>query len=263
MYVRLRGNPLARDEYQYMPTRCLLLELDDRLVLVDTGIGTAHVTRWFGQLPTGFVAFSRPTFEPDTTAVARIRALGFDPADVRDIIFTHLDLDHAGGLGDFPHATAHVLDRELEVARSPRLVPGLQQGRYQRPLIRSHDRWHTYGTNRAERWNGIDGARRIEGIDAEVLLVPLAGHSVGHAGVAINTGEEWLLHAADTVTDLRQVTDPTFRQALGLAAFELGITVDHRGHKRSLRHLRRLHERGGTRIICAHDPAELPAAATR
>jgi glyoxylase-like metal-dependent hydrolase (beta-lactamase superfamily II) len=161
MYLRLRGNPLGRTEYQRMPTRCLLLELDDRLVLVDTGIGTAHVTRWLGELPALFVAFSRPTFEPDTTALARIEALGFDAADVRDIVFTHLDLDHAGGLGDFPNATAHVLDRELDAARSPKYLPGLQQGRYQRGLIRGHERWHTYGVNRSERWHGIDGARRI------------------------------------------------------------------------------------------------------
>jgi glyoxylase-like metal-dependent hydrolase (beta-lactamase superfamily II) len=261
MVLRLRDNPLAYLESQQMPTRCLLLELDDRLVLVDTGIGTAHVTRWRGQLPAGFVLFSRPTFDPESTAVAQIRALGHDPRDVTDIVFTHLDLDHAGGLGDFPHATAHVLGRELTVARSSKYVPGLQAGRYQRRLLRAHDRWRSYGTDGSEDWFGIPGAQRIEGLDAEVLLVPMDGHSKGHAGVAVKTDDEWLLHCGDVVTDVEQVTNEDHRLPFGLAAFEFGITVDRPGLHRSIEYLRTLHADGSCRIICAHDWAELPVDA--
>lgn len=59
MHVRLRGNPFTRTPAQYMPARCLLLEFDDRLVLVDTGIGADEVAHWRGQLSAVWVLLSR------------------------------------------------------------------------------------------------------------------------------------------------------------------------------------------------------------
>ena len=47
----------------------------------------------------------------------QIQRLGFDPRDVRDIVLTHLDFDHAGGLCDFPEARVHLLGAELAGAR--------------------------------------------------------------------------------------------------------------------------------------------------
>src|SRR5271166_5077179 len=71
---------------------CLLVEGAEGLVLVDTGFGLA-----------------------DT----QIRELGFDSRDVRNIVTTHLDLDHAGGLPDFPEAEVHLLGSELDAAMNP------------------------------------------------------------------------------------------------------------------------------------------------
>ena len=59
----------------------------------------------------------------------QLEALGHDPADVRHIITTHLDLDHAGGIGDFPEAQIHLFASELAEARSPGL---LERARYVR-----------------------------------------------------------------------------------------------------------------------------------
>lgn len=260
MHVRLRGNPFGRAPSQYMPARCLLLELDDRLVLVDTGIGSDEVAHWRGQLSTAWVLLSRPELDPRATALEQVRALGHDPRDVRDIVFTHLDTDHAGGLPDFPHATAHVLARELDASRLRRSAPGFQRGRYRRDLLARHEHWHAYEERGGETWQGVDGACRIVGIDAEVLLVPLPGHSLGHGGVAIHTGDGWLLHAGDTVMDLRQLTDPDFRHPPGLRAFEFGITADRALARRSIEQLRDVHARGGCRIICSHDPGVLAAS---
>ncbi len=257
MHVRLRGNPFGRSPQQYMPARCLLLELDDRLVLVDTGIGVDEVAHWRGQLSAVWVALSRPTLDPMTTAYEQVRALGHDPRDVRDIVFTHLDTDHAGGLPDFPDATAHVLRRERDASRARRRLPGLQDGRYRRGVLDAHANWRLYEDG-SEDWFGIAGTRAVEGIDADVRFVPLPGHSLGHAGVAIRTGANaWLLHAGDTVMDLRQVTDPSFRHAPGLRVFELGITADRAAARASIEQLRRLHADGACRIICSHDAADL------
>lgn len=257
MHVRLRGNPLGRTPAQYMPARCLLLELDDRLVLVDTGIGVDEVAHWRGRLSTTWVVLSRPRLDPSVTAIEQIRALGHDPRDVRDIVFTHLDTDHAGGLPDFPSATAHVLALEREASQARRRAPGFQHGRYRRNVLDRHEHWRTHSAHPGDTWQGIEGSQRIDGIAAELLLVPLPGHSIGHAGVAIHTDDGWLLHAGDTVMDLRQVTDPSFRHSPALRAFEYGITADRASARRSIARLREVHARGACRIICSHDAATL------
>ena len=47
------------------------------------------------------------------TAVRRIEQLGSSTDDVRQILMTHCDPDHAGGLADFPNAKVHMAEEEL------------------------------------------------------------------------------------------------------------------------------------------------------
>src|SRR5262245_48255579 len=85
-----------------MVCHCWLVESDDGLILVDTGIGQADLSDVAGRLGRWFQWAVRPDTDPGTTALGQIARLGFDPRDVRHIVPTHLDLDHAGGLPDFP-----------------------------------------------------------------------------------------------------------------------------------------------------------------
>lgn len=48
-------------------------------------------------------------------------------------------------------------------------------------------RWVPHGVE-GERWQGFEAVRVLPGLGAEVLLVPLVGHSEGHCGVAIAAG---------------------------------------------------------------------------
>ncbi|MGG6495971.1 UNVERIFIED_CONTAM: MBL fold metallo-hydrolase, partial [Bacteroidetes bacterium 56_B9] len=74
----------------------LLLELPDRLVLVDTGLGANDVAHP-ELLPPQWVKNVAPRLDLRETVIAQIRALGLSPQAVRDIVLTHLDRDHAGG----------------------------------------------------------------------------------------------------------------------------------------------------------------------
>lgn len=55
----------------------------------------------------------------EETAARQIVRLGYTVEDVRHIVLTHLNLDHAGGLRDFPGAQVHLFRREYEAAAHP------------------------------------------------------------------------------------------------------------------------------------------------
>lgn len=76
---------------------CLVIESSDGLVLVDTGMGTEDMRHPYRRLGAPFKVGFGVKVDPTGTAIERIRGLGLDPADVRHIVPTHLDLDHAGG----------------------------------------------------------------------------------------------------------------------------------------------------------------------
>jgi glyoxylase-like metal-dependent hydrolase (beta-lactamase superfamily II) len=106
---------------------CLLLETNDGLALVDTGIGMDDIAR-SDRLGRKWVRQTAPRLDPAETAVAQVRALGYAPADVRHLLLTHLDRDHAGGIPDFPNAKVHLHRAEYEMAVAHRIAA--PKGRY-------------------------------------------------------------------------------------------------------------------------------------
>jgi len=55
---------------------------------------------------------NRIQLDDQQTALRQLEKLGYGALDVRHIMLTHLDFDHAGGIEDFPHATVHLLHSE-------------------------------------------------------------------------------------------------------------------------------------------------------
>ena len=237
----------------------LLIESEDRLVLVDTGFGQADIDDASRRL--GAVRhFLRPALDTRETAIAQIRALGFNPADVRDIVLTHLDLDHAGGLSDFPHARVHLSAAEAQGAiHHPSARERVRYRARQwahRPTIVEHDA-------AGESWGGFPAAEPLDDICPGLVMIPLAGHTRGHTAYALTVnGKPTILHAGDAFFDHRVLGNT--RQPLMLTVFETVVAYDR---KQVLRNHERLAElRASTepklRIINSHDPALLPTAAS-
>jgi glyoxylase-like metal-dependent hydrolase (beta-lactamase superfamily II) len=241
-----------------MCCHCLLIEGDDRLILVDTGIGVEDVNepRRLGSL---FNTLMRPRLEVAETALRQVVDLGFRPNDVRHIVPTHLDLDHAGGISDFPGAAVHIFAPELRAASNP---PSLRErGRYRAVQIAAVRKWAPVETD-GETWFGFSAVRAIPGTSDEVLLVPLSGHTRGHCGVAVRRSEDWLLHCGDAYFHRSQVAPDGTAGPPGLRAFERLISVDsvaRRANQARLRDLARL-SIGEVKLICSHDFAEFAAS---
>jgi glyoxylase-like metal-dependent hydrolase (beta-lactamase superfamily II) len=232
---------------------CLLIETDEGLVLVDTGFGVED-TEDLGRLGPVF-KLMRPRAELGETAIKQVEALGFAPSDVRRIVITHLDPDHSGGLPDFPGAEIHVLARELEAA----LHPGLRdRPRYPETHWRHGPNWVRHEVE-GDEWFGFEGVKILPSTGAEVLLIPLAGHTKGHAGVAVRTGEGWLLHCGDAYFHHDEVSTPP-RCPPGLRLFQ---NLNNSDRKQRLANQERLRELVGGRhggevtLLCSHDPHEL------
>ena len=254
---------------------CLVIEGDRGLVVVDTGFGTADVTD--GRMGRVFPRLVGARFDLQETLLAQVDRLGYDAADVRDIVLTHLDLDHAGGLSDFPQARVHVHEAELTAATQPTMR---EKARYVPAQWRHGPDWVTHGDS-GEDWFGF-GSVRVVGDD--VLLVPLHGHTRGHSGVAVRRDDEgWLLHAGDAYFAAGDKESPR-RCPPGTRAYQAGLAVDSEMRRANLARLQELHANQGPRvganarrkpaesarthdgpgevtIFCAHDRSEFQALA--
>src|SRR5260370_1019221 len=164
-----------------MVCHCLVIETGDGLVLVDTSLGSHDIAAPRERLGKAFVALTRPKLDAAETARAQIERLGFAARDVRHIIVTPLDLDHAGGLSDFPDAAVPVGSDELAAALDPPSF--LERERYRAPQWAHGPRWRQHGAG-GEHWHGFDGVRPLDGLPPESLLGPVGGHTRGQHGIA-------------------------------------------------------------------------------
>ena len=231
---------------------CLLVERPEGLLLVDSGLGTADIAhpKRLGQ---PFRALVGPVLDPAETARARVKALGHEPEEVTDIVLTHLDLDHAGGIGDFPRARVHVFEDELDRATHP---PLRERARYVQAQWAHGPQWVRHRV-RGEEWFGFDS---VTVLGDDVLLVPLRGHTHGHCGVAVRDGDRWLLHAGDAYF-FRGEKDTPRRCPPGLRAFQSIVQVDGRARHHNQDRLRDLQSEAHAElsIFSAHDAEELAA----
>jgi len=161
--------------------RCLLVEHNDGLVLIDTGIGNKENEKFiaiYGVENTG--ANGRTQLED------ALDELGHRPHDVRWVINTHLHFDHAGGNLTreglaFPHARYVVQRGELDFA--------------------THTNERTAGSYLPHNFPGVP-FELIDG-DTEILPgirgVPTPGHVPYHQSILVQSGGETACFVADLV----------------------------------------------------------------
>lgn len=250
----LIGRNLGPKIKPHLVCHCLLIESPHGLILVNTGLGLGDVLNPQNRLGPLFLALLRPSLHIHETAVNQVIKLGFNPSDVKHIIFTHLDTDQVGGLEDFPKAQLHVMRAELKAAMNPKNM--LARLRYPTKELLGSRSWSTYYAE-GEKWFGMDAVRHLENLPEGILLIPLSGYTEGHAGVAIKTNQGWLLHAGNSYFFQGELNQD-YNCPAGLRAYQRLMQVNRKMRILNQIRLRDLsHEHhSDLRIFCSHDPTE-------
>ncbi|WP_408636359.1 N-acyl homoserine lactonase family protein [Paracoccus onchidii] len=161
--------PHAMDYFMWV------LRRGDQIVLVDTGYDNDEAA-----------ARGRPIrLDPR----AALQPLGIDPADVTNVIVTHLHYDHAGGLHLFPNATLHLQAAEMAFATGPcmchdTLRAPFTAGHICEAIQRLYSGKVVFHDGDAELAEGITVHR-------------IGGHSRGLQAVRVMTGAGWMVLASD------------------------------------------------------------------
>jgi len=171
---------------------CLLVDTNQGLVLIDTGLGLddyAHPT-WFTQF---FRVITKMPFDPNEAAINQVKRLGYKPEDIKHILLTHMHFDHCSGLPDFPQAKVHVHRREYEAFTEGKIRQFTEFAYIPRYI--AHQPEFVLYDRVDSKWYEFDAIHLT--FEPEMYFIPLHGHTRGHCGVAIKTHAGWIFHAAD------------------------------------------------------------------
>lgn len=183
---------LPADDRNRIPLgmRCLLVEHDDGLVLIDTGLGNKETPKFHD-----IYGIENAGAEGRTALEDGIRAAGFTPGDIAVVINTHLHFDHAGG-NSWQAPTGEIL-------------PAFPNARY---VVQAGERAYAERPNERTtasyfppNWAPIVAAGRFDFVSGEREIVsgitvrPTPGHTPHHQSVLLRSGGETLCFLGDVV----------------------------------------------------------------
>jgi glyoxylase-like metal-dependent hydrolase (beta-lactamase superfamily II) len=221
--------------------RCLLVEHDDGLVLIDTGLGNKEGAKFLD-----VYGVENQGLEGATQLEDALASAGFLPRDVKWVINTHLHFDHAGGnttmdpdlendprrhvRPTFPNATYMVQRGELDFAR--------QTNERTRASYLPHN---FEPVAAAHRWRLLEGDSEVlPGISVRVT----PGHVPYHQAVVLHHGGETAVFVADLFPTVAHLPLPWI----------MGYDVEPLRTLESKRALLAEAVAGSWRLIFEHDP---------
>ena len=184
---------IAPDERNRIPLamRCLLVEHEHGLVIIDTGSGSKENEK-FNDI---YGIENRGAAAGDTWLEDGLRAAGFAPGDVRLVVNTHLHFDHAGG------NTRRDADGVIR-ASFPNARYVVQGGEY---AYATHTNERTAASYFPANFVPLRESGQLELVEGErelvpgIRVLPAPGHTPHHQGVLIESDGEAAFYPADLI----------------------------------------------------------------
>lgn len=224
-----------RDWADWMPIVVYAIERKDgSIVLVDTGAAPDILADEYFACDPRIEWFYRRNldFEADggDNLAERMAEVGLDPERVTDVVISHFHADHLGGLSVVP--SARVL---VGPGNWPEHTGSFtcQLGEDFEPTIASYQ---------ARSVGGFERSLPLSE-DGTIAMVPLPGHTPGHAGVVVTDGDRVFIVAGDATFD----DDQTVRGAVSGATQEVKVA------RQTQAQLARALSEGAV-LLPAHDP---------
>jgi glyoxylase-like metal-dependent hydrolase (beta-lactamase superfamily II) len=241
--LRAFGIRVPSDQWLEIPVAAFLVEHPGfGHFLVDTGFHPSVAVdpkQNLGRLNAAF--FKGIRMEQGDAVSHQLRARGIGPHSIGLVVMTHLHVDHASAISDFPEATFLLSRREWEAATEPRAQ---LRGYVRRQFDHAFDfRLLDFDGSAADSFASFGRSVDLFG-DGSVRLVYTPGHTFGHIGLVLRLAGHEALIAGDAIYTMRTMRD-------SLVPYRM---ADEHLFRRSLREIQRYVEQTpGALIVPGHD----------
>jgi N-acyl homoserine lactone hydrolase len=204
--LRALGVGVPRERWLEIPVVAFLVEHPGAgPFLIDTGFHSSVAVdrkKNLGRLNAR--AFNVTEMEQSQAVAAQLRAKGIDHRQLGLVIMTHLHVDHASAIADFPEATFLLSRREWEAATEPR---GAVRGYVRRQFDHAFDyRLLDFDSAESDSFATFGRSFDVFG-DGSVRLVYTPGHTHGHLSVVLRLRGREALVAGDAIYALRTLRE--------------------------------------------------------
>jgi N-acyl homoserine lactone hydrolase len=202
---RAFGLGVKKEDWLQVPVPAFLVEHPSvGPILIDTGFHPSVAVKPQANLGRlSQFTFRDVQMKPEQSAPAQLRERGIEPSSVKFVVMTHLHIDHASAISEFPDSTFVVSSAEWEAASSN----GQLHGYVKRQFDHGFDyRLLDFEGPDAESFSGFARSFDLFG-DGSVRAVYTPGHTLGHMSIVVRTARGEVLVAADAIYLRRTLAD--------------------------------------------------------
>jgi glyoxylase-like metal-dependent hydrolase (beta-lactamase superfamily II) len=177
--------PSDEENFCQMAMRCLLIETENKLILIDAGTGDKQLEYLKYYDFKGIVNFE-----------TELRKFGFKPTDVTDVVLTHLHFDHCGSCTQYNSDRSKI---ELTFPNATHWVGEAQWKNFLNPNVREGDSYFPENMLPVQEAGKLKLVSENQQLCPEVELRLFNGHTLGQLVSYIHTDNETYVYVGDVI----------------------------------------------------------------